>query len=502
MKGNFIKFKRKLIFARIFKALMAGVAVGAVVSGIFIALSRLAVIEYEPIMSLPVGLGAFACVFVVVFLLLRTNDKRLARQLDTRLSLKERVQTALAFEGMEGGMIALQREDAQKTLGEIRTRKFKVKRIWIYCLALLLGVAILIGGFYAPDKRGYVPPEVIIPFEISEVQIAGIEELIKYVENSEMEEVYREEIVESLTVLLDDLKIATTEPEMQAAVATALTEITEITYDSSSMTEILNAMWGTGDEQVRVLARSLNTSAWIEPDWGDFAEKYSTLKMSFATVREEEVSEEEQIATLKWRLENFSLKVSGALMTSQISEDDQLHMTVTKLLNGSDEQDGIVQVVADIDGKTLDEASDSVNAVIEGMTDEFFTVISIQKTNTNVGEYVLKKLSALFAVPIPAFERPSLTNDDEGSDGNKDNDDENNANGGGIGEGVVFGSSDLVLDPITGKYVEYGTLYATYNTLMIEKLGDDKYGYTEEQKKAIEKYFALLYGGFKDEEGK
>ena len=142
---------------------------------------------------------------------------------------------------------------------------------------------------------------------------------------------------------------------------------------------------------------------------------------------------------------------------------------------------------------------EEIDGVFETMTDELYGVSLTMKKNTNVGEYVLKRLEMLFGIPAPAFERPGF-NENSSSDGTQEEnkDDEEGPSSGGVGEGVVFGSDDLVLDPLTGEYVEYGTLLAKYNTLMIEKLGDDKYGYTEEQKKAIEKYFALLYGGFKD----
>ena len=133
------------------------------------------------------------------------------------------------------------------------------------------------------------------------------------------------------------------------------------------------------------------------------------------------------------------------------------------------------------------------------MTEELYAVISAQKVNTNVGEHALKRLEMLFGMPAPAFERPVFAAD-SGGNADDDNKDEDGPYQGGVGEGVVFGSDDLVLDPFTGKYVEYGTLYAKYNAIMNEKLGDEGYGYTEAQKKAIEKYFALLYGGFKNQE--
>ena len=67
-----------------------------------------------------------------------------------------------------------------------------------------------------------------------------------------------------------------------------------------------------------------------------------------------------------------------------------------------------------------------------------------------------------------------------------------------IGSGAVYGSDDLLLDPITNTYVEYGTILDKYYALMFGKVEEGNY--TEQEKEAMEKYFAILYGGF-DEEG-
>jgi hypothetical protein len=157
------------------------------------------------------------------------------------------------------------------------------------------------------------------------------------------------------------------------------------------------------------------------------------------------------------------------------------------------------EVAKELDGMRAEDASAAVLQSVSDMTDRIYAVISAQKINTNVGEYVLGKLSALFGVPIPAFERPVLS--ENGGDGSESDREEGEGSGGGVGEGAVFGSDDLVLDPITGEYVEYGRLYAEYNRRMLERLENEEYGYTEAQKKAIEKYFALLYGGLKEEDG-
>ena len=203
-------------------------------------------------------------------------------------------------------------------------------------------------------------------------------------------------------------------------------------------------------------------------------------------------------------MENLSRKMTSALISSKIAQTDPLYASVYKLANGGDGVEGFAAIPTSYANADRDALIAAVDRTLAAMTDTFYATISTQKTNTNVGEYTMTRLGLLFSVPIPEFERPDfvkrgedISRDDQ--DLEEDND-ENKPTSGGVGEGVQYGSDDLVLDPLTGEYVEYGTLYARYNTLMIEKLGDEKYGYTEEQKKAIEKYFALLYSGFKDEE--
>ena len=459
---------------RVLRSLLAGLSLGCLTGGVFLALSVLNILAAEPILALPTGAGVFAVAFFVTYLLLGVSERRLARRLDEQLALRERVQTAVEFKEQTGGMIELQREDTERVLGEISARSFKVRGLWVYFLALLLGIGVLTAGFFAPNRRDTVPEVPVIPFEISEVQIAGIEELSRYVENSQMQEPYRTQVKDSLDTLLAELREASTEPEMEASVAKALTAITETTYGASSMTEILNALWSTEEPTVRLLATALYTGDWTEPDWGDFAESYNAFCEGFSAGD----TEEDPAAVLKWRLESFSLKTGGALVSSGIDQGDPLYGAIDRLLSQGDK---------------LIEA-------LSPMAEELFDVISAQKINTNVGEYVLKKLCALFGVPIPAFERPDLR--ESGGTEDSDREDEDLSNGGGVGEGAVFGSDDLILDPVTGEYVAYGTLYANYNARMLERLSDDAYGYTAEQKTAIEKYFALLYGGFKKEEEK
>ena len=499
---------------RILKASLAGASFGALAAGVPLILDKLELIDVHPITLIAIGAGVALFVFFVVFFALWTSNQKLARTLDNNFKLNEKVQTALAFSNESGEMCELQRADAENALRRIKESRLKVGRLWIYVVALILGASVLASGILIAEKEPYVPPEEITPFEISKMQIAGIEELIKYVSSSKMEEPYKGDVSSALGTLLEDLKAAKTEPEMQAALAVALTEITEATYDSSSMTEILNELWSTGDGHAMMLAKALNTSHWKEPDWGDFAEKYDNFRIALisdgtdgetnAKAASDQASADAFADTLRWTLESFSRKTNGALASSKIEERDPLYASVHKLINGADGASGLADIPTSHKEAETDALIEAIDGALAVMTDELYATISLQKTNTNVGEYTLTRLGMLFSVPIPEFERPDFVKNgediNEGNENVDDKEDDDKPNSGGVGEGVTFGSDDLVLDPLTGEYVEYGTLFSKYNTLMIERLGNEKYGYTEEQKKAIEKYFALLYGGFKEEE--
>lgn len=506
MSENFIRFKRRASRIRWIKSAMAAVAVGALTAGILILLWKLVLISLSPMYSALIGVGALAVSFTATFFLLHYSDASLARRLDRDLGLRERIGTMVAYRASDDGMHVIQREDADAVLSEIPTKRLKFKWLWIYITALVIGAAALTAGLLVKDGREIEEPEEIKPFTLSAMQEAGINELISYVTASAMDEPYRSGVLTELDKLLVSLKAATIEPEMHAAMAIAMTEIAELTYDSSSSAEILTSLWTSAGERIEALVVALDTSAMTDPDWGEFADSYSMYKLIMTDLTATEgaspsASEADKKAYIKWALEDVSIKISSALLSSGIKSGDPLYdilaaMTGSgKVGEGASAVSGYAALIAVAESMSYAELSESAARMLDGMSEPLYNVAAELKVNANTGEYVMKKLGALFGVEVPPFERPTLKSSSTSSD---QNDDPGNA-GGGVGEGVQYGSDDLVLDPLTGKYVKYGELYAKYYSLMVEKLGDDTYGYTDEQKKAIEKYFALLYSGFKTE---
>jgi hypothetical protein len=406
----------------------------------------------------------------------------------------------LEFEGESGEMLDLQRRDANRSLADVQIEELKIERLWTYITAISVAAAVLITGFFVPNiwKKNQNPP-----YRLSQYQEAGVLELIRYVGVSGMEPQYRDVITSELQIMLEELRSVDNENDMRATLARSMAVISAVTYDSSSSTEILNLLWDTRDRYLRYMAKWLDTSASY--DEGEFAEGLIEYLVILVGDEESELTEEERKTAIAAALDGMVRKYEIAFNDTDISEGDAIMTSLDRLFYSEAEGErGLSLINGDISRLDYDQARAEVNSAFYATYEEMYSAILTQKINSNVGEYTMTRLASLFSVPMPEFERPNFVKTGEsveGSNGESDdkNDEDNGNLSGGSGEGAVFGSDDLVLDPLTGKYVKYGELIDTYYGVVYERLENGSY--TEEQKEMILKYFALLYSGI-EEEGK
>ena len=504
MNENFLRFKERQNKLLIIKSLMAGGASGLSLGGLCLILSKLDLLGCAPIFSLPIGIVFFLIGSGLFYYFGRRSDSDVARELDARFDLKEKLQTMVAYENEQGDMVELQRQDADDSLAEIDESEYKIERLWIYLATLVTALVVTVAGFIVPNvwARNQNPP-----FSLSEYQIAGLEELIKYVEKSAMEEEFRKPMAEELSELLSDLSRVDNENDMRIELAEAMAAICHITYESSNSTEILDLLWGTNDRYLKYMAKWLDTSGWSSPDEGDYAERLvNYLHILLDDVNgddEDESTDEEKKAELRGALDAMCRKIKIAFDGGRVPKDDEIYVALTVLFfaDESAEHPGFMTIYEQSETLDYEQASAAVTNTLYGIYAQMYDAISAQKINANVGEYTMTRIASLFPVPIPEFERPGFVKRGESVEGDKgdkdDDDDKGGVSDGGIGEGATFGSEDYVLDPISGKYVKLGELINRYYDLMDEKLENGSY--TEEQKEIIRKYFALLYSGSDEE---
>lgn len=502
MSEVFLKFKKRYMAFRIIKSAMVSLSAGLVGSGVSLALIRLAVWSASPIFAAIVGVCFAAVGFTVYFLLTGRSDISLARELDTDFCLENRVQTMIEFSALSDGMIDMQKQDAEEQLAAIPLKAYKFKKIWVYALCLLACGAMLAVGFLVPDRRGYVPPEQVEPFELSKYQADGIQELIDRLNESDMEDEFKAPIIEELTQLLDVLKETDTEDGMIEAVTKSMAVIADVTYCSSTTTEILEGLWDSNDIYLRHLAKALARSSWEHDGWSGFGEE---MKQYVATLMGDDETDEGATVgaeRVKTAVSGMNGKLPGALAASGIDTDDELYIAVYGMFRN--ETYGLSLILDGIDGLSDDEVRAAVGASIDALGAELYSALMLNKTNATEGEEVMAKLEHLFTVPDLKSERPdfyvndwSVTAGQGGTDFEGDPEDAPGA--GGAGGGIGYGSDDLVLDPLTGEIVKYGDIIKKYNEKMYAMLESDLY--TEEQKAAIRKYFELLYSGLEKKEG-
>lgn len=501
MNTNFTKYKTDLTVARAVKTLAAAVGVGMLFAGGLLLLVRLEVAQIKAVWCWVVGIAAAVLTAAAAWLLQMRSDLAVAKELDKRFGLDERVQTMMEFSGKEGAMLALQRADADKALAAVPELRVSMRSFIAFTLVLLVGLATLITALVIPAPEPPEPtPMPDEPFALTEIQAAAIAELIEYVEGSDMTEPYRSELGLRLKDLLAALRLAETENEKNTLLSDAQKYVYEKTDESSSAVEIINALWLSAQDSVKLLAVALNYYDWsVAEDWDTFARKYAEVRKSF--IHPDSLSESADGALMAEetaaKLSSAASAITVALVKSGIPSTDPLYAALAGLAGGS-EQTGeagslasVAALAAELGYSRLESAIDAAmtehNALICSALDE-------NLTNTGVGEYVMTRLAAILGGSVPRLERPTLR---EASSSDGTGGGENEGGGvGGIGDGTVYGSDELVLDPYTDEYVEYGTLIDRYYSLMFGKMQDG--GYTDEEKDAMEKYFQILYGGFEE----
>ncbi len=499
MGEKFKKLKRKAWRICWFKSLTAGLALGAFTTGTLRWLSNFKLLPQDILIPYIAGGASAVILWLLFFLLLRPQDARLAKRLDREFELKERLQTMLEFRNASGAMNELQRRDANEALHAVPLGHFKYKRAWIYLSAFLLSASVLATSFvfYPPAEETKPPEKPEIPFEVEDIQLDALKELIESVRTSEMASPYRENVVAILERLLADIPGATTVSKKNELVLTAMEEILEETDASSAAVELIDALWQNEQPGTKSLAKMLNYYVWPRNNpWDKFEKSKNDLHniLLHEDHGNESANADKMFTETRQALTAISAEITTSLIGAKVPQEDPLFLHLTRLSSANETNpDGTRLYGLGTMAEKL-ESYDAIERELEGTLSilgaEIFHALEGHAANTNTGEGAVTKLASLFGCALPRFERPNLYDASTG-DGSGDSTGPSGSIGGGD---IIFGSDDIVYDPVSGQYVEYGKIIAEYNRLMLGKLQSGNY--SEEERIAIEKYFAILYGGF------
>lgn len=512
MGANFSSYKKKSIISALVKSFVIGASCALFATGAFLLTIKLCALKINWLLYLAVGLGVFAVGAVLTFLIIRPNDKKIAKHLDEEYSLGERAQTMIEFAKEDGDMYALQRKDAAEKISNLPRRGLSFKKIWRYLLVGALCAATFATAIVVPSR--YVPPKNDDGYELSTWDAEALKSLIEDVKGLSLEDRLKISAVAELELLLDGLEDETSASSMRKKVESAAENIDNlvIAYNSyravalalntdsamdSFKVSLLSAVDSYIDENQRVntadilKARAQQSESKIRTKLGSFVE-------SFDSTLDEAVMKSE----IREIVSDF-LTPFNEVMQSEIFdglEEDEITAKVEsdglyKAL--SDLSTGLGNVVENYNYLTADTMKENASAAFSAYVANSSAVLVKQVYARMSDEFICNRLSEIFKVTVSPEELylPGYSDGSDSSGGN-------NNNGGGDGDkDVILGSDETIYYPGDAErdpgHVKYGDVWDKYYAELDKKLRDSNID--EETKNYIREYINSLYGNVTDD---
>lgn len=478
MGTGFKKFKNKIILDSIWKSLAIGISLGLFVMAVPYAVIKFVPIDFKLWVFYIVGaVVMLAGSLVAYFVFFRVSDIIVAKKLDKKLCLGEKVQTMVENRSRQGVMLEIQREDTERILDEIPLSQYKQPKLWwmyivvvVVCLALAVTVIAIPAPIIDADDGGDTPTyEHLTPW-----QETALKELIETVRKSKMEDTLKTKLISELEGLLDTLEGGTPIGNMKAQAITSIVTIKEDVEIYDSYDEIAVALNVTDNESIKKFAAMVYTFG------GENIDSYkSSIKTHF------------DASNIDVEGEAFNQEVMSLLENSGVSNVDILYVAIKSFA------DGLLDIANRTQSLGVTKTQKRIDDLFESATAEIGRILQNQSVNESVGRATINKLKEIFSI-VDA----DLPSDSNGNNNDEDTgltpppDEDEGIHDGGLGSGeTIFGSDDLLYDPYTESYVKLGDIF--YNEQYYPRIIDilQYNDISDEVAKAIYDYFTVLSDG-------
>lgn len=476
MNHNFERIKRKFRCAAVLRFLLFGLALGIIVAATLVIAQKLTTTELNLLLAGGIG-GAVALVVAGALLLFRyPTEQRIARALDERARLGEKVQTMVQFQNENSEMLDIQRQDTEKQLAATPAKRMRDRHAWRRVVLPMLAAVVMVTAILLPVRTESSSPVGDAPgeddlWQLTDWHVTAVRVLIEEVKSSDMQESGRESVVEILEKMLVDLEYVTSKSVMKRTVMDAMVRIDTVTDDINTYTVVVRALRGGGNAKVKELADAIGTPA--DPITES---KYQALKASFS---EGELGEQ---------IRAFAIAISVAIETAGTPAEDALYVA----LSGFAKQ--LSALAQEMDSMEKQEAGDALSKTFEAAAEQIGAALQQQGINRQTTDHAIEELMTIFGIDWTELPDELKYSDDEEA-ATKDEEYEEKEDevvGGGKGNGeVIYGSDDAVYDPKKEAHVKYGDVIDEYNGQKVTDL--EERPLTDEQKEFIDKYFADLY---------
>ncbi|MBR2621507.1 MAG: hypothetical protein IKC97_03955 [Clostridia bacterium] len=477
MSKNFEKLKTKLRLGAIIRFLAFGIALGVLTAAGFAIVQKLAAISPDPLLCIGAGIGVALVAIVVALLVAFPTEKRVAKRLDDQLSLREKVQTMIAFYGDQSAMTEIQREDTERILGTVTGKQLRRKRVWLNAVLPVLAVALLLTAFVLPVRTEGATPggdfdgenEI---WELTEWHITAVRALIDMVKSSDMVEDGKSSVVETLEKMLADLEYVTTKTHMKQTVMSAMVKIDAVTDGINTYTPLVRAMRNAASLKLKELAEAMGTP--VDPI---IESKYQALKASF------------EGETFKEDINSLAASLSVAVDAAKVAKTDALYVALQQF------SESLAAFAKTVDELGEEERATALTHVFESAAEQMSVALSQQGSNRATTDTVNNELMSIFGIAWNELPDELKYSDDEeaSTEDNVQQEQEDEViGGGGKGSGeVIYGSDDAIYYPKDETHVKYGDVIDEYNGQKVTDM--EERSLSDEIKAFIDKYFADLY---------
>lgn len=507
MGEGFKRFKRLYTIDAIARALLMFLGASLLIVATFLIVIDKGVIDFQIIYALLIGVGSGLLLGLVTFLLSYKGDKRLAKALDERLGLKEKVQTMYAFRGKDGLMTEIQRAETKAILDNTPTSPSFFFKVWaVFATVFVLALAYFItalamylqvdapplddtsqSGTEKPgdEKPGDKPSEEEI-FEATDHHKRELEQLIKYVNDSYLNENAKVEIVLELTVLLGKLDTFGTEEVVKEYVIGVIERVCASVNAVNSTYAFYHSSKELGNKTLDKISRALYLKD-LETAEREINSFYKSLL--FVTDGEtESLRPKDDLEDIKDEIDALKNALTSVLENSGMKQEDKLYVLTSELV-------AVFNTVIEKSASTTNVRNRLAPVLTEAFVEGLRQLVPQEKINEEVKEYTVEELARIFGIDLSEI-------GSEGDAGNgeyvePDTNPSESENGGSYGDGGNnFPSDDKVIDPESGEIdidkiqVEYGDIIARYITEIKNKI--EKGEYSEELAAILNEYFKIL----------
>ncbi|MCM1455658.1 MAG: hypothetical protein NC037_03925, partial [Bacteroides sp.] len=221
-----------------------------------------------------IALAGFLLGGGVAFVILKTNDKKIAKRLDCEFDLKESVQTALEYQDAEGDMLAVQRERVSDALAKIPTKRLAFKHIiatalcGVICLLGIVAIPVTCTYASAGSTETPAPPPPDEPIRtVTDWEWAALDELITYVTNSKKaDSVTKTGMLLQLNGLKGALLDGVTESSLAAFVQNTVNGVRNVVKDANARSGVSEGQKTLNSQEGEYVVNRLFEIFSLSPD--------------------------------------------------------------------------------------------------------------------------------------------------------------------------------------------------------------------------------------------